>query len=382
MRVHIDALTGALERQGHSLSMVGPDTDSGAGPDAGLTSRLAKLRERFPTWINNLMELGYDPRAYRALARAAGRRPPDILYERYNSFLTAGLRLKRRLGIPMLAEVNAPIADERRRLGTLALDGLAERMERAVWLGADAVLPVSDALADFLRAAGVPEERIHVIPNGVHLEAYTGKRDDRVKAELGLADKTVFGFVGFVRAWHGLERVLEVFARLEDPALHLLIVGEGPASDGLRSRAQALGLSDRLTFTGVRPHDAIPRLLRAVDVALQPDVTPYASPLKLFEYMAAGSAIIAADRPNIREILRDGETALLVDTAASDGLERMLAKLASDGELRRRLGRAARAEVERRDYTWDGNARRVEKIAERLISSTPRRGAAGGTDRR
>lgn len=376
MRVHIDALTGALERCGHSLSIVGPSAQAGDGSETGLTSRLAKLRERLPVWTNNMMELGYDLRAYRDLAHSVKQRPPDILYERYNSFLTAGLRLKRRLGIPMLAEVNAPIVQERRQLGSLALNRLAERMERAVWLGADAVLPVSDALADFLRAAGVPEERIHVIPNGVHIEAFTGERDDRVKAELGLAGKTVFGFVGFVRPWHGLERVLEVFARLDDPALHLLIVGEGPASPQLKNRARALGLADRLTFTGNRPHGEIPRLLRAVDVALQPDVTPYASPLKLFEYMAAGSAIIAADRPNIREILRDGETGLLIDTTASDGLERALARLAFDGGLRARLGRAARAEIERCDYTWEGNARRVEKIAERLMSSSPRRGRA------
>ena len=376
MRVHIDALTGALERRGHGLSIVGPEADAGEGAHTGLTSRLAGLRDRLPVWTSNLMELGYQPRAYRSLIAAANRRPPDFLYERYNSFLTAGLRLKRRLGIPMLLEVNAPITHERRQLGTLAFDTLAARMEQAVWRGADAVLPVSDALADFLRTAGVAEERITVIPNGVHLENFTGDRDERVKAELGLEGKTVFGFVGFVRAWHGLERVLEVFARHDDPSLHLLIVGEGPASEDLKGRAGALGLSDRLTFTGNRPHEAIPYFLRAVDVALQPDATAYASPLKLFEYMAAGCAIIAPDRPNIREILKDGETALLIDPEAADGLQRALAALAADAELRVKLGRAARAEVERKDYTWDGNARRVEQIAERLLASPGRRSAA------
>jgi len=376
MRVHIDALSVALERRGHAIEMVGPEAPGETGAKEGLAARLASLRTHLPVWSRDLMELGYDPRAYRELIRAARRQPPDILYERYNAYLTAGLRLKRRLGLPMLVEVNAPITHERRAFGTLAFPAMAVRMEQAVWRGADAVLPVSDALADFVRAAGVPEERITVIPNGVHLAEFTGERDDEVKAELGIVGKTVFGFVGFVRAWHGLDRVLEVFGQLDDPALHLLIVGEGPASDGLKAKAVALGLGDRLTFTGNQPHAAVPRLLRAIDVALQPDATAYASPLKLFEYMAAGCAVIAPDRPNIREILRDGETGLLIDPQAPKGIQLALTRLAADRELRRRLGRAARAEVERRDYTWDGNARRVERIADRLRTTTARQVAA------
>ncbi len=84
-----------------------------------------------------------------------------------------------------------------------------------------------------------------------------------------------------------------------------------------------------------------------------------ASPLKLFEYMAAGKAIVAPDQPNIREVLSDGETALLFDPTVPDAMWEAIRRLASDSMLRARLGLAARAEIGRRDYTWRGNAERV-----------------------
>lgn len=100
------------------------------------------------------------------------------------------------------------------------------------------------------------------------------------------------------------------------------------------------------------------------DIALQPRVVSYASPLKIFEYMAAGRAIVAPDQPNIREILRDDETALLFDPSAAGAMWQAIQRLIGDAPLRRRLGDAARAEITRRDYTWRGNAARIVAWAE------------------
>ena len=105
----------------------------------------------------------------------------------------------------------------------------------------------------------------------------------------------------------------------------------------------------------------------AFDIALQPASTEYASPLKLFEYMAQAKAILAPDSANIREILSDGADALLF---AEENFERMLTTLAGDAALRGRLGAAARESLIRRDFTWAANARRVEAIGERLKEKT------------
>ena len=392
MQVHVAELLSAMQREGHRVRVVAPGVDgtpgearaqteqaSAHGRTGELVARLGAVRHRLPAWLAELMELAYSVPAYLRLRRAALTVQPEVIYERYNLFLLAGVWLKRRLGVPLLLEVNAPLAWERAAHGRLSLTALARWSERYVWRRADMVLPVSDVLADHVRAAGVPESRIAVIPNGVRPEVYAAARQgpDR-RSALGLTDgRVVFGFVGFIRPWHGLERVLEAFAGLDVPA-HLLVVGDGPARPALEQRAAELGLSDRVTVTGAVPHAEVPGYLRAFDVALQPDVTAYASPLKLVEYMAAGLAIVAPDRPNIREIVRDGTSAILVAPGDDAAFAGAIRRLAGDPELRARLGEAAAAAVIEEGRTWDANAARVIELAQRLASAPE---DAGGVHR-
>jgi glycosyltransferase involved in cell wall biosynthesis len=148
--------------------------------------------------------------------------------------------------------------------------------------------------------------------------------------------------------------------------LELVVVGDGPAVPALRQQAAALGVADRVQIVGLVAHEAIPGLVAGFDIALQPRVVAYASPLKLFEYMAAGKAIVAPDQPNIREVLVDGETALLFDPAASDTMWTAIRRLVADPLLRRGLGAAASAEIARRGYTWRANAQRVVAWADAL----------------
>jgi glycosyltransferase involved in cell wall biosynthesis len=122
-----------------------------------------------------------------------------------------------------------------------------------------------------------------------------------------------------------------------------------------------------MTITGIVPREEVGNHLAAFDIALQPGVTAYASPLKLFEYMAAGLPIIAPDTANIREILTDRVDALLIDPVRADALAAAVMELCRDGALRRSLGAAARATVDRRGLTWLNNARLVAAlIAQRL----------------
>jgi len=315
---------------------------------------IALLRRRLPGFVYELLELGYSFVAFRQLRRGYRQLRPDILYERYNLYLLAGCWLKRAYRLPFLLEVNAPLVRERSGLGGLTITWLARWAERRVWRSADYVLPVTQVLADEIRAAGVEERRIVVLPNGVSRSMLTTDFDgSTMRRRMGLEGRVVLGFSGFVRPWHGLDLVIDLMAeRAAHSDWHLLILGDGPALPDLRRRAERHGIANRVTFAGVIERDRVAMHIAAFDIALQPRVVPYASPLKLFEYMALGRAIVAPDAPNIREVLVHEQTALLFDPQSSDDFCRAIERLARDGAIRKRLGDAARAALIERDLTW------------------------------
>jgi glycosyltransferase involved in cell wall biosynthesis len=358
-RVHIEGLTRALQRRGHQIVMAGPED---AGGNA-LQVKKPGLMKRLPAAIYECAEFAYSARGYVRLANLAASEAPDILYERYNLHYFAGAWLARRAGLPFILEVNGPLAEERSLHGNLALKKFARRNEVAIWQAADMVLPVTNALADFVRVAGVPDEKIAVIQNGVEQDFLEPADPGRIRDRYGLQGKLVLGFSGFVREWHGVDRAVRYLARANRNDLHLLIVGDGPARGGLEALANELGVAQQVTVTGVVQRDVMPQYVAAFDIALQPAVTAYASPLKLFEYMALGKPVLAPDAANIMEVLHDGENGLMF---RGEGFDVALDALVADEALRQRLGAAARETIERDDYTWAANARRVEEVMERL----------------
>jgi glycosyltransferase involved in cell wall biosynthesis len=369
--VHIEEMITALREQGHEVRVVAPGGhDEPSGQMGAEVGWVARLRARLPKAVYELLELAYTLVAYRRLAAAAREFRPDVIYERYNLFLLAGLMLKRKTGLPLLLEVNAPLAEERGKFGGLGLPRLARWAEAKAWRGADFVLPVTDVLADHVRAVGVPESRIVVIPNGINESHFAAAPSpDAAKALLGWPDALVLGFTGFVRDWHGMDRVIRWMAGEGAPAnARLLIVGDGPARPDLERLAAELKLGDRVRFTGVIHRDQVPALVAAFDIALQPAVVAYASPLKLIEYLALGKAIVAPNQPNIAEVLAHDQNALLFEPGDVSGLERSLARLAHDHELRGRLGQGAYDTISRLQLTWAGNARKAVQLGARAAA--------------
>ncbi len=361
--VHLEELIEALRSLGHEVVLVGPNAYSRVsfGHDPKL---LASVKKFAPKILYELLELGYNIPAFLRLRRACRKHHPDFIYERCNLYLLAGIWCRRLAGVPLVLEVNAPLARERVKFGGLGFPGLAQRLERWTWQNADVVLPVSKALADEVRGAGASAERIAVVPNAIDPAKFAAANDSTsAKAELQLSDKLVLGFTGFVRDWHGLDRVIALLARPDMPAnLHLLIVGEGPAMEDLAFQARSLAVAQRVTFAGLVDRYRIARHLAAFDVALLPKCVDYCSPLKLFEYMAAGKAIVAPDQANIREILVSGESGLLFRPDLPESLDNALLSLAKDDTLRERLGQSARALITSRGYTWRRNAERVTTL--------------------
>ena len=223
------------------------------------------------------------------------------------------------------------------------------RMEADAARGATKVLAITQALKDELVTRGVDEEKIVLVPNGVDSERFTPlPRDEELAAQLGVTGKTVIGYVGTVVDYEGLDLLLQAAATLrgrrED--FHVLIIGDGAKLEELQASAAEQGLDDVLTFTGRIPHEEVARYYSIIDVTPVPrlplPVCEMVSPLKPFEAMAMGKAVIASDVAALAEIVTPGINGLLHTKGSAESLTEQIETLLDDPELAARLGAQAR----------------------------------------
>jgi glycosyltransferase involved in cell wall biosynthesis len=313
----------------------------------------------------------------RLTAALAERGPFDLVYERQSLFGFAGMEFARESGIPGLLEVNAPLVLEQETYRKLVNRAAAEEAARRAFSAASAILAVSRNLAARLGREPAARERVHEVPNGVDPARFAA---DLAPARTKSPDEFVVGFVGSLKPWHGLSVLADAFAHFSErePRARLLVVGDGAGREELRSEIGARGLEAKVFFAGAVPPAEVPRWLRSMDVAAAPYpllADFYFSPLKIYEYMAAGLAVVASRSGQIAEAIDDSRTGLLCTPGDAAAFATAFETLARDETLRARLGRTAREEV-LRNHTWASVAGRILEIAERVDApSTPERRA-------
>lgn len=349
--VHIRGIVDALRAEGIGVEVVSPPgADPYATPAAMSPTRQARrwMRwvTRLPEPLFELAELGWNlPAAWRL--RAALRRHPEtgLVYERYALFLAAAGFLCRRRGIPLVLEINDAAFVERVR--PLFFRRLAAAIERRAWRRADGLVFVSEvfrqrALAEY----GTLAPSI-VSPNAANLADFTpapGQRETS-RARLGIgADDVVCGYLGAFVPWHGIDRFIERIApRLDEaPGLKLLLVGDGATFVAVQARVEQLGLGARILLPGRVAHGEVGALLAAMDLAVLPSAGDYTSPVKLFEFMAAGIAPVAPDFAPVREIVVEDANGWLFPAGDLDAAVEAVLARSRDREGLARVGRGAR----------------------------------------
>jgi glycosyltransferase involved in cell wall biosynthesis len=363
----------ALASRGHEVTMlVRPDTATPPreplafyGLEALPTLRVARVPSGgAPHW-----------RRLRYLTAALGRavRSPrcDVVYTRDLGVASWILRAPGRLRPPLVYEshglahvVGASLADllsDARSASPRKQRRLASR-ERHVWRAAEGYVTITRALLDDLERAWGPRRRAVVVPDGMRLPA------GRAYAAPCEGPGFIVAYAGHLYPWKGVDALLRAMTHL--PGVKGLIVGGHPAEPDLprlRALARELGLHERVGFTGlVPPSDVASHLARADILVLPNSATAvsaaYTSPLKLFEYLAAGRAIVASDLPALREVLQHEVNALLVPPDDPAALAAGLGRLVNDPALAARLARAAFDLAPQ--FSW---ARRAERLEALLI---------------
>jgi glycosyltransferase involved in cell wall biosynthesis len=268
-------------------------------------------------------------------------------------------------------------------------------LESEVFERADRIVTITECCRQILLDAyGVPAERVQTVADGTTVRTPASATDSPTSAMLdagamsdagaihrarttptssvgahfiapdrGEGPPSIF-YVGQLYPWKGAGLVVDVAARV--PEARVVIVGgqtnwtqDDPDIAALGERARQLGVRERVELRGHVPYDQVPGVLTQASVALlplpdEPVARLFTSPLKLFDYMAAGVPIVASDLPALREVLRDNENALLARPDDPDAFAAAVNRILADRALAERLGAQARADVGR--YSWEARA--------------------------
>lgn len=305
----------------------------------------------------------------KVIAMMEAEAPFDLVYERYSLWSDAGMKFAKQHGCAGLLEVNAPLIEEQKQHRELPLENEAQAIAESVFADADAMIAVSPGVAAYLNGFPAAQGRVHVVANGVSLERFAPAAAENA-ARLGRLKKdapATVGFLGTLKPWHGLATLVEAWAllRAQKPQTRLLIVGDGPEYESVKNRIDSLGLSDGVTFTGAVQPDEVPHWLAEMDIAVAPYPNMehfYFSPLKIYEYMAAGIPVIATRVGHLDKVVSDGLNGVLVEAENPQAMADAADVLLGDPERLRLMGAAGRRTA-KTEHGWDTVVSRILDIA-------------------
>jgi glycosyltransferase involved in cell wall biosynthesis len=342
--VHVRSLVAAMQRLGHKVTLAARSWEEGnPSPRVHRCERLAKDRGEAAEQLEQMI------RAER----------PDVVIERYSLESDAARLATRRLGIQLTLEVNAPLVAEATRYRSLD-DPMAEQREHDTFRTADRIHVVSTALLRYVRSVA-PDVPASWIPNGADVSLLRAA----VPCELPSMDgRIVVGFIGSMKPWHGVDQLLEAFARIHphNPQTALMLVGAGPKEAEVIERAGRADMSGHALCTGHVPHAEVPALLSRFDIAVAPYLPVedfYFHPLKIVEYLAAGKPVVYSDQGDLRALV--GRGGLGYRPGSAPHLADRLGQLLADGDQRSELARSAAARGAQLD--WSVIAERVLDFA-------------------
>lgn len=359
--VHVQEVIQALEKRGLKIHLLASNLEGDHRNLEHAEAHPLPSVSRPEVAARELAALENNRHTYRILRR---NEPFDLVYERFSLWSYGGMEYARKRGVPGFLEVNAPLIEEQARHRTLVNKGLAEQAARRAFRAAEKILAVSRQVAAWLEGYLEESKDVHVVPNGVDATRFCPGLIPAMPAGAGTF---TLGFVGTLKPWHDLETLAAAFERLhqQNANTRLLVVGDGPRRSYLKERFKRSGIADSAHFVGAVPPADVPAWLASMDVALalySDGERCYFSPLKVYEYMAAGLPVVASRSGQLQELIEDGKNGFLCAPGDTAAVVSALERLLENPHLRAAMGRFGRTLV-CRHHTWDAVAARILELA-------------------
>ena len=333
---------------------------------------LARLRET-PGFDRDYSG-GMSRRFRKLIARAVRAHRPDVIHAASPDVIGLWASdVAREFGLPLVYEVRGlwhetSVAMGRIEPGSAAYEKMSATFVEAL-KRADAIVTLSETVKAEIGRSGIPLERVHLVPNGVDVDRFSPReRPGDLAQELGIApEEAVIGYVGSLRPFEGLELTLRALSKLRDRGLPVrgVFAGAGESLDDLEEVAATLDLGDIVHFVGRVTHDRAPDYVALIDIYTMPRVrsrvTELVTPLKPYEALAAGKAVVVSDVAALREIVKDGETGMVCRADDADDLGDKCERLVRNPGLRKDLGQKGRAWVVA-ERSWRDLAGRYPEI--------------------
>ncbi len=356
-----------------------PDLKTVAAPPAPLTApKKQNLKSRLVSFFYGGFrhhlncveeETLYKKRFLKAVENCIREYRPQGVYERYALGHHGVHRLCLKHKIPHILEVNALLAREahqQSRLHPWTARGIMGR-EQDFLSHVGTMFVVSEQLKLDI---GPGNSNIIINPNGVDTRLFDPQRPlKNIKKKYGIQGKQVVGWIGSFGPERGIKSLLHIAAAVlkKMPTVCFIIVGDGPLRSWIETEISRLGMEKNLILTGAVSREKVPHYIAAMDVALAPYPSrgaTYFSPLKVFEYMAMARPVVATDRGQCVELLKDGAGVVLPPDAPELWVD-SLKNLLNNPKMRSSMGNRARQRV-LAHYTWNDNVRRIVEQFTRL----------------
>ncbi len=254
-----------------------------------------------------------------------------FVWEKHDLFFGPGKRLSKKLQVPLISYVHAPVVWEAAKWGVKRYfwGKWLEKMEAMSLKRADLIAVVSEEVKKKIMAMGISEAKILVSPMAVEPELFSGNEFTslKLKEKFELHGKFIIGWTGSFRKFHGVDHIIKAFKDTSDkyPETVLMMIGDGAEREKSEMLVKRLGIRNKVIFTGRLPFLEVPNYISLFDIAVVSTRSKkgfHYSPLKLREYMAAGSAVLAPNAGEIPLIFKDEENVKLFNPGNIESLKR------------------------------------------------------------